>query len=250
MTQYSNAAKSDDNSYSITTPPIPQIQWTMPNITLSAEGGILVAGVLWIVGKQLISSFSVRRLRKMFTPVQEDKRLDQILAQIAGIVGANRVTLATFHNGDIDENGFHLQKISTSNSFTSPGYTLPTPIYNVPIKKLLPTLQPMISADGWLRSDSSDDALPQACREYLLTKGISTLVDRMIFVGYLPVGIISIQFVSRDSAGDFTLAEDKSVEKVNALYEEIVSILKRRIVDPGPVQAIFGKVFGTLSNPS
>ena len=88
-----------------------------PKVEIVFTGDALLAILfgIWIIWDRLIRSRVVTKLDGVFAPVEEERKLNNLLAQIGVITNASRVILCAFHNGAIDNEGYHLTKISTVN---------------------------------------------------------------------------------------------------------------------------------------
>ena len=91
------------------------------NVTLTADGLITLIALAWLAWDRLLKSRVVSKLDGVFAPIEEERILNNLLAQVGVITNASRVVLAAFHNGAIDNCGYHLTKLSTINSYTAPG---------------------------------------------------------------------------------------------------------------------------------
>lgn len=216
------------------------------NLTVTADGALLVLLALAIVWKNAIKPTISQRLNSFLIPPEEDRRISTILAQISVITNADRVVLAAFHNGSLDDQGYHLQKISTINTYVKPGQPpMAKRIQNLPIEKIGKELEMMTRYDSWSSIIYSED-FPEACKAHMIDNSMKEMWNRPINIGYLPVGILSLQFVNKrpDDAPPFD--KDYSERLLEDLFIQIASIMKKRIISPGPVRKIADKVFGIV----
>jgi hypothetical protein len=216
---------------------------------------ILVGGVLlWALCNKLIWPVIKKRVNNVFTPIEEEKKLANILAQIGIITSASRVILAAFHNGALDSTGYHLQELSTVNSYTSPGNSpMNYPIRNLPIGRIMFEIEEMIKEDDWV-CVSYHENLPQQCRDHLLKNDLKRMCNRLVKVGNLPIGILSVQYTKTGlpdcSDKDFCASQIIAKEHeslMEELYMQIATIMRRRIVYPSPVHTVFGTLLGTIN---
>lgn len=104
------------------------------NLSLSTDTLLFAGAFLWLLWDKLMKPTIAKSLDGVFAPIEEEKRLTAILAQIGIITHADRVVLAAFHNGQIDRYGFHLQRLTTVNQYTAPGHEpMNYPIRDLPI---------------------------------------------------------------------------------------------------------------------
>lgn len=216
---------------------------------------ILVGGVLlWALCNRLIWPAIKKRVNNVFTPIEEEKKIANILAQIGIITSASRVILAAFHNGALDAAGYHLQKLSTVNTYTAPGCNaMNYPIRDLPIGRIMFEIEEMIKEDDWVCVSYHED-LPQQCKDHLLKNDLKRMCNRLVKVGNLPIGILSIQYttVGQPSCSDKDFCADQIIAKehealMEDLYLQISTIMRRRIVYPSPVHRVFGTLLGTVS---
>lgn len=209
----------------------------------------------WLFWEKVLRPALTRRLARAMAPIEEERRITNILAQIAIITRANRVILAAFHNGSLDAAGYHLQKLSTVNSYVEPGYLpMAKPIQDLPIGRIMVEIEDILRAQGWATVEYSED-LPQGCRDHLLRNDIHRMYNRLVYVGDLPIGILSLQYSRsaslnhphrRRSDGNGSVPGEHE-HLVEGLYEEIAAIMRRRIISPSPVHRVLGTLIGTIN---
>lgn len=209
-------------------------------INLSSDV-ILIGGILiWALWDKLMKPSVVEKLDGVFAPVEEERKLTNILAQIGIITGASRVVLAAFHNGALDSDGYHLQKLSTVNTYTAPGkLPMANPIKDLPIGRIMFEIEDMLKAGdkGWVVTRYAD-SLPQPCKDHLLKNNIYKMANRLVRVGNLPIGILSLQYEDEKHSFE-TLVEDHHESLMNDLYTQISVIMRRRIIHPSPLKRGF-----------
>ena len=222
------------------------------HFVVSADA-ILIGGVLvWALWDKVMRPSVVEKLDGVFAPVQEERRLTNILAQIGIVTKASRVVLAAFHNGALDAAGYHLQKLSTVNTYTAPGHTpMAYPIRDLPIGRIMFEIEEMLKAQDWVCVKYSED-LPQPCKDHLIKNDIDRMCNRLVKVGNLPIGILSLQYSKHHQSEDDILCCDKQVIQpeyqtlMDDLYLEISTIMRRRVIHPSPIHRVFGTLLGTL----
>lgn len=216
------------------------------NLTITADGALLVILALTIIWKNAIKPSLSQRLGSFLVSPDEERRLSTILAQIAVVTGADRVVLAAFHNGSLDSEGYHLQRISTINTYVKPGYPpMAKKIQNLPLEKITKELEMLTHHDGWNAILFSED-FPEACKEHMRSNHMKEMWNRPINVGYLPIGILSLQFTDfrPECAEPFTPSYSERL--LEDLFMQIATIMKKRVINPGPVRKIADKVFGIV----
>jgi hypothetical protein len=212
-------------------------------ITMSADALLLLGALGWLLWRKLVRPSVVQQLDGVFAPIEEERQLTAMLAQIGAVTGASRVVLAAFHNGQIDNFGFHLQKLTTVNQYVAPGCEpMPFPIRDLPIGRVIVELELLMANPGWVTVEL-EESLPQACQDHLRRNEMRRMTNRLIRVGNLPIGILSLQYVMGerrlpDLAGS---PYDAILER---LVEDIGSIMRRRVIHPGRLRLLLGKLLG------
>lgn len=230
--------------------PTPQAR-PVVNFTFSTDT-ILIAGfLLWALWDKIMKPRVVEKLDGVFAPIQEERRLTNILAQIGIVTNSSRVVLAAFHNGALDNAGYHLQKLSTVNSYTAPGNVpMNYPIRDLPIGRIMFEIEDMLKVDDWVCVQYSED-LPQPCKDHLIKNDIQRMCNRLVKVGNLPIGILSLQYSKNYKFDNETCCDSKVIRKeyetlMDDLYLEISTIMRRRVIHPSPIHRVFGTLLGTL----
>jgi hypothetical protein len=214
-------------------PPAPRIQGV--HITFGADAVMLCMFVGWFLYKTLIADTIAKKLDGVFAPVQEERRISTLLAQIGILTRAHRVLVTAFHNGTLDQTGYHLQKISTTNQYLAQGApAMAKPLSNLPIGRIMYELEELLSTDDWVEIKHNPE-LPPACREHLEFNSIKSMQNCLIKVGNLPIGILSIQYTTTMNSEPVTQAE-LNAPLLKELVNSISAIMRRRVVHPGPLK--------------
>lgn len=215
------------------------------NLTLTADGVIALIALAWIIWDRLLKSKVVSRLDGVFAPIEEERMLNNLLAQVGVVTNASRVVLAAFHNGAIDSCGYHLTKLSTINSYTAPGrLPMAVPIRDLPVGRIMMELEAMLdpAGDCWSVTEYRD-SLPAPCRDHLRKNNIHRMYNRLVRVGNLPIGILSLQYDESERRQPPVTTEPHSL-LLEDLYGEIAVIMRRRIIHPGPLRQLIMKLKG------
>lgn len=213
------------------------------NITLGADILLIGGGLAWLIWDRLIKSRVVSKLDGVFAPIEEERRLNNLLAQVGVITHSSRVVLAAFHNGAIDNCGYHLTKLSTINSYTAPGrLPMTIPIRDLPVGRIMYELEDMLNPGENIWSCVHyEEKLPAPCRDHLRKNNIATMYNRLVRIGNLPIGILSLQYDESERRRP-PIEEEPHAKLLEDLYDEIASIMRRRIVHPGPVKKLFASL--------
>ncbi len=223
-------------------------------VTIDAEALVLMAAAGWLLWEKVIRTRVVRHLDGVFAPVEEERALNDLLAQIALLAGASRVILCAFHNGQIDPGGYHLTKLSTVNSYLAEGcLPMATPILDMPMGRVMTEIEQMLAAHGagrpWVTTSLADD-LPEPCRDHLRRNGIVLMHNRLVRVGNLPIGILSLHYCD-DAPSAPVIEGEPHARLIERLYERIAEIMRRRVIHPSPLRRFLYRLTGnSQSNPS
>jgi hypothetical protein len=222
--------------------PVPPDSGMPDHIVVGADGVLLLGFLLWMFYKQILYKLVISRLQAAFRPAGQDERIKEILPQIAVLAGAHRVTFIGFHNGSTDATGYHLQKISTIHTYLVPGAPpMVKPIHNLPIDKIMYELAELYrSSNGWACITRSENQ-PIPCKAHLDTNFISKMHNKLLMVGNLPVGILSIQYTNNLVMHEAT-ASDLGSPLMESLLFSLTSILQTRITEPGALIKILDKI--------
>lgn len=220
------------------------------NLSFSTDTILIIGVLLWGLWDKIMKPQVVEKLDGVFAPVQEERRLTNILAQIGIVTQASRVVLAAFHNGALDAQGYHLQKLSTVNTYTAPGHSpMAYPIRDLPIGRIMFEIEAMLKENDWVCVVYSED-LPQPCKDHLIKNDIGRMCNKLVKVGNLPIGILSLQYSKQDCPTANTCTNRVIPEEyqtlVDDLYFEISTIMRRRVIHPSPIHRVFGTLLGTL----
>jgi hypothetical protein len=199
----------------------------------------LAAFALW---RRVVRPFLVERFYWAINPFEEERKIPILLAQMKAVTNASQVLVGTFHNGEIDHRGYHLKKFSVIYFWGKDGIissrSLPT---NIPAEKLTAEIDRTIETKGWNHA-ALKDMKDRNCISYLEDNGLSATSTRMIMMGNIPIGMISIQYAT----DDFENRElnDYSVNAVlEDLFNQLQSLMKRRFKHSIENANVFKKLF-------
>lgn len=237
----------------ITEAPVQHQNNTKPqiNFTISTDALLIGGFLIYALWDKIMKPRVVEKLDGVFAPIQEERRLTNILAQIGIVTKSSRVVLAAFHNGALDNAGYHLQKLSTVNSYTAPGnIPMNFPIRDLPIGRIMFEIEDMLKTDDWVCVHYSED-LPQPCKDHLIKNDIQRMCNRLVKVGNLPIGILSLQYSKTHKFENEDCCDSKVIRQeyetlMDDLYLEISTIMRRRVIHPSPIHRVFGTLLGTL----
>lgn len=205
-------------------------------VELSFETLLVLMAMGWMLWEKAIRPSLQERMASAWAPVEEERRLNTLLAQMAILSGADRAILTAFHNGSMDHDGYHLQRMTTINQFVGEGsQPMPKPIKDLPIGRVMVEVEAMLSSGTWtpIRREKGQ---PPLCVKHLADSGIHYMANRLVKVGNLPIGIVSMQYTSkRRSYFDCQKNASKMI-MLNGLFDQVCITMRRRVIRP-PIAA-------------
>jgi hypothetical protein len=122
-----------------------------------------------------------------------------------------------------------------------------TPIKNLHLSKIEKEIKLLKDSKTWVSTDANDPNLNQSCKDYLMSRDIVKMANRMIRIGNVDIGVLSIQYCKGHST-EFSCNVECTHKKegvcpysiwIEELYNEICQIMRRRVVHPGPIKKFF-----------
>lgn len=228
-------------------PPAPTVISPRTVISIDAEAFIMLGALGWLLWEKVLRGRIVRHLDGVFAPVEEERALNDLLAQIALLAGANRVLLCAFHNGHISSGGYSLTKLSVVNSYLADGTgPMASPIRDMPLGRVMSEVEGMLAAHTagrrWVFTHDGDH-LTEPCRDHLRRNDIVMMYNRLVLVGNLPIGILSIQYCVAGTAHDH-LENEPQARLIEHLYHKIAEIMRRRVIHPSPIRKLLYRLTG------
>ena len=201
----------------------------------------LFAFTLW---RKILRPFLAEKFYWAINPFEEERKIPILLAQMKAVTSANQVLVGTFHNGELDQNGYHLKKFSVIYFWCEDGSCTPRNLpTNVPAEKLANEITKTNATEGWFHTTISDVEDPN-CITYLRDNGLSASSTRMIMMGNIPIGMISIQYKSDDFSN--RKLKDHGTEAIlEELFVQLQGLMKRRFKHCVDNANIFRKLFGS-----
>lgn len=191
------------------------------------------ATMVWVTGKLKgkINEIS-SRLEKQedgfldILPEDEVARIREILAQLAILYDADRVTLGVFHNGVIGAKGAHYDKVAILASYSSPGI-IPLPELNKDVNActLMEDFQPMLENEPKeLFLDKAE--APYPCSLYMTRRDIFHLWNVFLTREHIDLGVISVHWCSGYDELPLPPPGTRGDRKAKDLIDEITSIIQ------------------------
>lgn len=203
------------------------------NLTVSADGLLLVLVAGWVVWSQLLRGWFVRRFQLLLSPPQESRYLLDLLAQIAVLTSATRVAVGSFHAGELSALGFAFTRVTIVSCYVAHGrLPLSSQARDLPISRISADVEDLLmhGLSSW-RLVEAGPHLPAPCRDYLRRNQIACLYGRLVLLGQLPIGILNLQFEDAHLA-PADLCATAWAQQLEELFEEVSQVLRSRRLRP------------------
>lgn len=197
----------------------------MSLLALAASTGIALLSFYLRKKLHIIEDFIRRDSTDGKLPEEEMERVNQILAQLAIIYEADRVTLGVFHNGVIGAQGAHYDKVEITAGYSAPGVIkLPELGKDVEASTIMDDFGTMWKEGKELFLDKA--SAHHSCALYMTRRDIFHLWNKVLFVGNLDVGILSMHWcapqeklpVPPETSRGQRLAQDLLGELTSIIY--------------------------------
>jgi hypothetical protein len=166
-------------------------------------------------------------------------RLEDLMNQLLGITGGDRLAIAKIHNGTFDNTGSHEMKFSVIYEVLSNNAkSTKSKVQNIPLNRIKDEIL-LGSYNEYQTIQRS--TLDTVCDGYLDKIGITTKHYKLLSINKVIYGILDIQYVSEPDT-DFT--KNKALEKrVIGITKDIEDCLQSIILDRNNIQKLFSKIF-------
>ncbi len=213
------------------------------NFDFTLDSIIIIGVFFFALWKKIFRPFLIEKFYWAINPFEEERKIPILLAQMKAVTNSNQVLVGTFHNGELDQNGYHLKKFSVIYFWTEdgslPSRKLPT---NVPAEKLMHEIDRTIKNEGWTHT-AIHEVKDKNCINYLRDNGLSATSTRMIMMGNIPIGMISIQYKT-DDFDNRTLSNYAVDAVLEDLFIQLQSLMKRRFRHSVDNANLFRRLFG------
>ena len=129
--------------------------------------------------------------------IKEDTEIIAKLEDVKNEIGADRVSIFSFHNGGEYYSGKSMQKLSCSYEVVTPGVSrTQLDMQNIPVSACLTTLQPLMENKEFHCRDVEKNYPESACKYKLLENGVKSTYQYAIFdLNKKAIGILRADFV-------------------------------------------------------
>lgn len=165
-------------------------------------------------------------------------RIDDLMHQLMGVTGADRIAIAKIHNGTYDNTGSHQMKFSIIYEVTDRLASTKDIVQNIPLNYIKEEIL-LGSWHEYQRVERSN--LDSLCDTFLDKIGIKAKDYKLLAVNKIIYGILDIHYIELPLV-DFT--QNKQLERrVIKITKEIEECLELIILKRNWIQKIFSKVF-------
>lgn len=166
-------------------------------------------------------------------------RLDDLMNQLLGITGADRIAIAKVHNGTYDHTGSHEMKFSMLYEVLSNrGKPTKDKVQNIPLNYIREEIL-LGSSKEFQRIERTQ--LDSLCDGYLDKIGIVAKDYKLLSVNKVIYGILDIHYITLPDI-DFT-EDPKAQKRFNTLLDELELCLQSIILKRTWIQKTFSNIF-------
>lgn len=226
-------------------------------LSFGLEGIVILIAAGYLIYERLLRPTVIDRLLGTFQPIEEQRKLNELMAQIGAVTTANRVLLWTFHNGELSTSiGYHYAKATVTNAyFSDHGERVSPAMRNVPFGVLYTELKPLLENPNSTQMIDIELVEAEPCKEYLRRTNTTLMFNRLVKIGNLPLAVISLQFCShltldeKISIMQSCLSDGPSAKLVNKLVQDVRDIMKVRAVRPSRIAALRAWMIKRVGTP-
>ncbi len=203
------------------------------NLTLSADGLLLIGVASWLVWRRVLRGVVMRRLGALLGSPMDPRYLVELLAQVAVLTGAARVALGTFYGPRMSASGYGFSRLTILSCYVAPGrLPLDLETRDMPIERIANDLEDLIAhGHGSWRLVQAGTHLPIACSDYLLRNRITFLYGRLVMLEELPIGILNLQFDDPHRRPEDPTSSPYT-HRLEGLFAEISRVVRGRMLRP------------------
>ena len=158
-------------------------------------GVVGTLGTIWL--KHYLDSRKKQSECIIDRTIKEDSEIITKLENIKDEIGADRVSVFSFHNGGEYYSGKSMQKLSCSYEVVRPGVSrTQLEMQNIPVSACLTTLQPLMENREFHCYDVEKNYPESACKYKLLENGVKSTYQYAIFdLNKKAIGVLRSDFV-------------------------------------------------------
>jgi len=210
---------------------------------LGMETTAIMVAAGFVIYDRLVRPIVLKQLLGSSHPLDEQKRLNELVAQLGGITQSDRVILWTFHNGEIDTTlGYHYAKASVTNSWLKEqSDRAKAHKANVPFGLIRDEIETLLNDPLSTQMMVREEGLQ--CESDIAPDEATLVFNRLIKIVNVPLGLVSVQYdmPSEDRkrvAVQAVLGEGETSVLFNKVIAQIDKVMKGRAVRPSLVEQL------------
>ncbi len=193
-------------------PPINSTTRTLIH-SIAQETSLALFAVLYLIYMQVVKPKIDAIANNTANSIQRGRVVNDILSQIGLLTNGDRVVLGLLHNGQISASGYHLTRMTITNSYSKPNVALNSTKGTVHIGIVINDLIRLVDAPNHANLIRRDEMENVNCLAYLNRNNINEMYNHLLIVGNLPIGVVSIQYVD-DNKMEIDAASEKKLQKL------------------------------------
>jgi len=212
-------------------------------IDLGLETTAIMVAAGFVIYDRLVRPIVLKRLLSSSHPLDEQKKLNELVAQLGGITQSDRILLWTFHNGELDSAlGYHYAKATVTNSWLKdPSDANIAHRTNVPFGLIRDEIETLL--DDPLSTQMMVREADCNCESDLAPDQATLVFNRLIKIVNVPLGLVSVQYdmPSEDRkrvAVQAVLGQGETSILFNKVIAQIDKVMKGRAVRPSLMEQL------------
>jgi len=193
-------------------------------IDLGLETTAIMVAAGFVIYDRLVRPIVLKKLLSSSHPLDEQKKLNELVAQLGGITQSDRVILWTFHNGELDSTlGYHYAKATVTNSWLkNPNDADIAHQANVPFGLIRDEIETLLNDP--LSTQMMVREVDCECKSDIAPDRATLVFNRLIKIVNVPLGLVSVQY-------DVPSEDRKRVAVQAVLGEGETSVLFQKVVN-------------------
>lgn len=212
------------------------------NFDFTLDSVIIMTLLGFAIWRKFLRPMLVERFYWVINPFEEERKIPILLAQIQAVADAKCVMVGSFHNGEVDSRGYHLKKYSVIYHWSQNELNQRYLPANLLIDNLSPSVRKAMESNEWAHvhiEENYDDE----CQSYLRENNLCAISMRLIQMGNIPIGLLTIQYDSDDLDNSLKTQGCYGNAVLDELFLQLQGLMKRRFQHSIQNANIFKKLF-------
>lgn len=212
------------------------------NFDFTLDSVIIVSLLAFAVWRKFLRPMLVEKFYWVINPFEEERKIPILLAQVQAVADAKCVMIGTFHNGEVDSRGYHLKKYSVIYHWCDDSLNQKYLPANLLIDSLSPAMKRAMESNQWVHMHINDDC-DEECQSYLKENNLCALSMRLIKMGNIPIGLLTIQYDCDDIDNSIKTQGCYGNAVIEELFLQLQGLMKRRFQHSLQNANIFKRLF-------